>query len=166
MNWKKTLITFTIINMLIFTAVGCNNAGSSTEDGSATSLAVQTDGADNNGNNIPAEGAGFSDNGTGRFQPSDNGTMSVPPGGEFRQEPAMLDIDWAAAAAALGVTEDTLKEAVGDLSAGRPDFAAIAVKLGITEQQLMEALGFKGGNMTPGGESRQVPSLKGESTTN
>lgn len=57
--------------------------------------------------------------------------------------------DFAAAAQKLGISEATLKEALGVPTTPpapgerppRPDFKAAAAKLGITEQQLVEALG-------------------------
>jgi hypothetical protein len=69
------------------------------------------------------------------------------PGGQGRQE-----IDLAAAAEALGVTEEALEAALGDMSQERPDFAATAVILGITEAELMDALGIQEGGMQPGGQ--------------
>lgn len=59
--------------------------------------------------------------------------------------------DFAAAAQKLGISEATLKEALGvptnpQATPGqrppRPDFKAAAAKLGITEQQLVDALGM------------------------
>ncbi|MEM7345663.1 MAG: DUF1566 domain-containing protein [Chloroflexota bacterium] len=62
---------------------------------------------------------------TGGEAPSDGGPSDGPP-------------DFAAAAAQLGVTEQALKDALGEPP---PDFAAAAATLGITEQALREALG-------------------------
>lgn len=50
--------------------------------------------------------------------------------------------DLAAAAAVLGITEETLQAALGDPSQGKPDFAAAAAALGVTEADLMAALGI------------------------
>ena len=58
--------------------------------------------------------------------------------------------DFAAAAQKLGISEATLKDALGVPATPpapgqrppRPDFKAAAAKLGITEQQLMSALGI------------------------
>jgi membrane-bound lytic murein transglycosylase B len=58
--------------------------------------------------------------------------------------------DFAAAAQKLGISEATLKEALGVPTTPpapgqrppRPDFKAAAAKLGITEQQLVDALGI------------------------
>jgi len=141
--------------MLLLAAAGCNSQSNSEEVSTINTAIQQPEAGNNDGNHNLSGSPSLSDNRTRPFRPSDNGTMPIPPGGEFRQGPAMPDIDWAAAAATLGVTEDALRGAVGDLSAGMPDFAAIAAKLGITEQQLREALGFNGGNMPPGGERPQ-----------
>ena len=51
-------------------------------------------------------------------------------------------LDLVSAAAQLGVTEQALKAALGDLSQGPPDFAAAAAKLGVSEQALIAALGI------------------------
>ncbi len=66
-------------------------------------------------------------------------------GGQGGQEP-----DFAAAAEALGITEEALMDALGDPSQGSPDFAAAAATLGITEVELMEALGTEEGGIPPG----------------
>lgn len=71
-----------------------------------------------------------------------------PPDGQHRPP----RIDFAAAAAKLGVTEAQLKDALGvpanppnpsdrNQRPPRPDFAAAATKLGVTEAQLKDALG-------------------------
>ena len=57
----------------------------------------------------------------------------------------------AAAAAALGISEDALVAALGDPTAGPPDFAAAATDLGITEAELMAALAQSEGGIPPGG---------------
>jgi hypothetical protein len=54
------------------------------------------------------------------------------------------EIDYAAAATKLGVTEEALKAALNTESNGRPDFAAAAKTLGVTETALQEALGMQG----------------------
>ena len=72
-----------------------------------------------------------------------------PPDGQ-RRPPR---IDFAAAAAKLGVTEAQLKDALGapanppspsdkNQRPPRPDFKGAAAKLGVTEQQLTDALGI------------------------
>ena len=157
MNWKKPLIALTIICIFVFLPVGCNRADTKPAVATVSTSAPGTDAGNSKDKNNPDGGAGLSDNETRLFRPPDNGTGLMPPGGGFGQGPARPDLDWAAAAATLGITEDALREAVGDLSAGIPDFAAIAAKLGITEQQLMEALGFNGGGGLPGERPQGQP---------
>ena len=65
------------------------------------------------------------------------------PNGQGRPE-----IDFAAAAATLGVTEDALRAALG---APPPDFTAAAAQLGVTEQALINALGLPAGGPPQGG---------------
>ena len=85
----------------------------------------------------------MSDSGPGGApQGTSDGQQQGPPGGQ-------MEIDTAAAAATLGVTEDELIAALGDLDQGPPDFATAAVTLGVTEEALMEALGISG---SPGGQ--------------
>ena len=50
--------------------------------------------------------------------------------------------DTAAAAETLGVTEESLIDALGDPSQGAPDFAAAAETLGVSETELLNALGI------------------------
>lgn len=66
-------------------------------------------------------------------------------------QPMMQEPDMASAAAALGVTEEALREALGDPNQGPPDLAAAAAVLGVTEEALSEALGSgaPGGNQQP-----------------
>ncbi len=52
--------------------------------------------------------------------------------------------DFSAAAATLGISEQTLRDALGTPNQGPPDFAAAAETLGVTEEALMEALGING----------------------
>uniref|UniRef100_A0A540VJD1 YHYH protein n=1 Tax=Litorilinea aerophila TaxID=1204385 RepID=A0A540VJD1_9CHLR len=54
-------------------------------------------------------------------------------------------IDLAAAAEKLGVTEDALRAALGDPQQGPPDFAAAAQALGVSEETLLDALGILAG---------------------
>jgi len=54
---------------------------------------------------------------------------------------AQVEPDLAAAAEQLGVTEEALKEALGDPSQGAPDFGAAAEALGVTTEALENALG-------------------------
>ncbi len=61
-------------------------------------------------------------------------------------------LDYSAAAATLGISEDDLTAALGDANQGPPDFAAAAATLGVTEADLMDALGIAEGGMPPGGQ--------------
>jgi len=56
--------------------------------------------------------------------------------------------DLAAAAEQLGVTEEALKEALGDPSQGEPDFAAAAESLGVATEELENAMGVTGQGVT------------------
>ena len=76
---------------------------------------------------------------------------AVPPGdvqGQRRQQQqgssigrGQPQIDLASAAAQLGMTEQTLHDALGDPGQGPPDHAAAAVILGVSEEELITALG-------------------------
>ena len=63
---------------------------------------------------------------------SDTNTVANQPAGDPPQ------IDWDAAATALNVTPDQLRDALG---APPPDFAAAAITLGVSEETLISALG-------------------------
>ena len=54
-------------------------------------------------------------------------------------------IDLSSAAAQLGVTEETLRNALGDPSQGPPDLRAAGALLGVTHETLIAALGVPGG---------------------
>ena len=93
-------------------------------------------------------------------QPSADG-QTQPPSGQSAQGQDQADgqnrpvIDFVAAAAELGVTEDALRSALG---APPPDFAAAAAQLGVTEQALIDALGLPaGGPPNGGGQGQQSP---------
>jgi hypothetical protein len=58
----------------------------------------------------------------------------------------------AAAAANLGVTEEVLRQALGDPHQGPPNLAMVAAQLGVTDQALMEALGVRPGGPRPDGQ--------------
>ncbi len=86
-------------------------------------------------------------NGPGGQQPADGQTSQGGP----------KAIDTAAASEALGVTEEALIAALGDLSQGPPDFATAAATLGVTEEALMEALGITGQPGQPGDQPGGQP---------
>ncbi|NLE26705.1 MAG: hypothetical protein GX625_15460 [Clostridiaceae bacterium] len=86
------------------------------------------------------------------FQPPGNRT-----GPEQGGRPQM---DLASAAAALGVTEEELRAALGEQGQGQNNFAAAAATLGVTEEELMEALGVPEGmgeGGMPGGMENGTP---------
>jgi hypothetical protein len=71
-------------------------------------------------------------------------TPSTPSENHAGQHGPRHRIDFAAAAAQLGTTEETLRAALGVSEHRRgPDLAAAATQLGITEAQLRDALGFQ-----------------------
>jgi hypothetical protein len=74
----------------------------------------------------------------GEAEPSVS-SPAMPPGSNAGpgQEP-----DLVAAAAQLGVSEEALRDALGDPRQGPPDFAAAAQQLGITGEELIAALGM------------------------
>jgi len=63
-------------------------------------------------------------------------------------------IDFAAAAAELGVSEQALRQALGPPP---PDFTAAAAQLGVTEQALIAALGIPAGGPLQGGGQLSPP---------
>jgi hypothetical protein len=69
-------------------------------------------------------------------------------------------LDLAAAAEQLGVTEEALSAALGDLGQGPPDFEAAAEALGVTVDELYAALGFPEG-LAPGGGPPGEPPTDG-----
>jgi hypothetical protein len=85
----------------------------------------------------------FEDGETGRGGPGGPGG----PGGQGG--PGGPRPDFATAAQKLGITEDTLMQALGDPQKGPPDFAEAASTLGIKEAELMEALGEQTDNNRP-----------------
>jgi hypothetical protein len=70
-------------------------------------------------------------------------------------------LDLAAAAEQLGVSEEELTAALGDLGQGMPDFEAAATQLGVTVEELYAALGFPEGFAPgeggPGGPQGEPP---------
>ena len=84
--------------------------------------------------------------------PTTDGTMPAPPEWAAPGErPPVPEMDFATAAEKLGVTEQQLRDALGDLSQGPPDLADAAEKLGVSEDSLREALGLPGGAPPAGG---------------
>ena len=64
------------------------------------------------------------------------------PQGQGNEEKQPRQIDLAAAASVLGVTEEALSDAMGERGDGKPDFATVAAQLGVTEEELSDALGI------------------------
>ena len=127
MDWKKSLFTVTILGMAVSTMAGCSGT---TETAPATS---------------PTPAATSPIAGARPTPPTDNGTMPAPPQGLPGERTSAPALDYATAAAKLGVTEQQLRDALAEVTQGPPDFAAAAQQLGITEQALTEALGMPDG---------------------
>ena len=144
MNWKKALVIATLTGMMAFAIAGCGKAEETTPAATQpTPSAQQT---------APADKPAPDIDGTRPAPPADNGTMPAPPNdGVPGEKPSAPVIDYAAAAAKLGVTEAQLREALGESNQGPPDMAAIAETLGISEEALQEALGLPAGSPPPGG---------------
>jgi hypothetical protein len=144
MNWKKTLVSVTLVSLTALAMVGCSKteetAPAVTQSTPATQQAA------------PADKPAPNTQGTMPAPPTDNGTMPMPPnGGAPGEKPPAPVIDYAAAAAKLGVTEAQLHETLGDTTRGPSDFAAAAKILGVSEETLQEALGLPAGGPPPGG---------------
>jgi hypothetical protein len=135
MTWKVTLGTIAILAAAVLSMVGCGETTDSADAQSTTTTAV-----------ISPEITG----GPTDFQPPDG---SAPQG----ERPQMPEIDYAAAAAKLGVTEQQLQDALVTDSQRPPDFSAAASTLGITEEALRDALGFQAGNRMPGSPPGGTP---------
>lgn len=73
------------------------------------------------------------------------------------ERPQMPEIDYAAAAAKLGVTEQQLQDALATESQRPPDLSTAAAALGVTEEALRDALGFPAGNQPPGSPPSGIP---------
>lgn len=119
MNCKKSLLVVMLLGMTVFAMVGCGKAEVT----------------------LPA---------TEQSAPTPEATRPSPPeGGLQGDRPSAPVMDLAAAAAKLGVTEQQLRDALGDK---RPlDLAAAAKQLGVSEKSLREALGLPEGGPPPGG---------------
>jgi hypothetical protein len=144
MDLKKATLAVTLLSMMVFTAVGC-----STDTG--TTPVVQQP-AQTITPTAPATKTPPSTGSERPGPPTDNGTMPAPSEGEMQGErPAMPEIDYAAAAAKLGVTEEQLKTALSGIEQGKPDMAAAAQALGVSEDALREALGLPVGGPPQGG---------------
>jgi len=131
MNWKKSLFVVMLGGMTIIAMVGCGKTEQVTPATEQTAPTKEQPVSTTEGTRpVPPEGV-----------PSDNISGSRAPA-------PMMDL--AAAAVKLGVTEQQLSEALGELQ-GPSDLATAAKKLGISEKSLQEALGFSENATRPGG---------------
>jgi len=154
MSWKKALVTATLTGIMAFAVAGC---GKSEEVSPAATQPAPSAQQPSTQQPALADKTAPNIDGTRPAPPTDNGTMSAPPnGGVPGEKPAAPAIDYAAAAAKLGVTEAQLREALGEPDQGPPDMAAVAKTLGVSE----EALGLPAGGPPTGGvpqDSSQPP---------
>jgi cytochrome c556 len=138
---RKSLVA-PVILLAVLTA-GCSggdaNAVQDTQSVEPANADTNTQEVDVEEQQAPPENAGP---GQGPGEPGERGFG----GGQF---------DLAAAAEQLGVTEEELTAALGDLSQGMPDLEAAAQQLGVTVDELTAALGFPGGGM-PGGRGFDI----------
>ena len=89
-------------------------------------------------------------------------TRPAPPEGVAPGDrPSAPVMDLAAAAAKLGVTEQQLRDALGDAGQRPLNLATAAEKLGISEGSLREALGLPEGGFPPGGPPLAGPGPTG-----
>jgi hypothetical protein len=77
---------------------------------------------------------------------SETQSRQTDPGQDQTNEPRRPGVDLKSAAAELGVTEETLRSALG---APPPDLVTAAAQLGVTEQDLIDALGIPPGGPHP-----------------
>jgi hypothetical protein len=132
---KTLLISMTLV--ILLAVAGCSQTEQSTptaETATATTTAATSLPPSSNDNPRP-------------LPPADNGTMPLPGQGGFNGVPAL---DLAAAASKLGITEQQLREALGDQTQGQMDLAAVAEKLGVSTSVLREALGISDNGTFPG----------------
>jgi hypothetical protein len=144
MNWKKALVTATLTGIMAFAIADCGKSEEVSPTATQPAPAVQQ--------TAPSEKPAPNIDGTRPAPPADNGTTPAPPnGGALGEKPAAPAIDYASAAAKLGVTEAQLREALGESDQAPPDMAAVARALGISEEVLQKALGLPAGGPPPGG---------------
>jgi len=126
MKWKKSFFVVMLVGMMVFAMVGCGQA-----EEPAPAMEQLT--------------------------PPVEDTRPAPPEGvapgERQPAPAM---DLATAAAKLGVTEQQLRNALGDSSQGRLGIATAAEQLGISEDLLRETLGIAEGRSLQDGSKPRV----------
>jgi len=138
MNWKKSLFVTTVAGMMVFTMVGCSEAEEAVPATEQSTPAIE--------------------------QPAlaPKATRPAPPEGVVQGErPPAPAMDLVTAAAKLGVTEQQLREAIGEAGQSPLDLASVAQKLGVSEESLREALGFPEGVPPAGGPPPGNPSPGG-----
>lgn len=129
MKWQKLLTVMLVVMMAAM--VGCGKAEESVSATNST---------------------------TPQSTPTPQDTTPAPPEGVSPGNRPGPVIDWASAAAKLGVTEQQLREALGDPLQVPLDLAASAKELGISEESLGQALGLpEGGPPTGGPPGQQGP---------
>jgi hypothetical protein len=142
MDWKKTLFVVVLTGMVPFAMLGCGQTEESTPTTEQSTPTTEQ----------PAPAAEQPSPAVEQTTPAPGGTMPTPPeGGVPGERPSSPAMDLAAAAEKLGVTEEQLSEALGDLEQGFPDLAAAAEKLGVSEESLREALGLPASGSPPDG---------------
>jgi hypothetical protein len=157
MNWKLYAGVAGILAAAVFSLAGCGTNTEVTETQDQTNqaeMAPNQDGLqpgmegsqDNSQSNFARrpDGQRAQGNPDNQTAPSDSSGLSQG------QRPSRPQIDYASAAAALGVTEQQLRDALTTDEQKPPDLKTAASTLGVTEEALMNALGFKQG-MQPGG---------------
>ena len=143
----KPILTLVLLSsaVLIFTC-GCIDSGNGGEAGTG----VQTQAATSPGNPGTTDSITEKPTATGKETPKGDipseemkGSGTLPEG--------MGGPDIVSAAQKLGVTEDELIAALGDMGEGKqPDLESAASELGVSVEELEEALGFNK-EMPPGG---------------
>lgn len=138
MDWKKSLIAAILLVATLSAMAGCSQAETTVPAAEQTPSATQQ--APPTTRQTPPNGASF------------NGTMSLPPSGNFTGErPSAPTMDLASTAAKLGITEAQLSEALGNAQQGFMDLAAAAAKLGVSEDALRQALMPSNNSTVPSG---------------
>ena len=134
MKWKKSLLVVVLAGVTVLAMMGCGQTEETTPGTTEQPAPASED-------TMPAPPEGGVPEG-----------MPAPPEGVAPGErPSAPAMDLAAAAAKLGITEQQLSEALGDMEQGPADLAAAAAKLGVSEDSLREALGFPEGGLPTGG---------------
>jgi hypothetical protein len=150
MTWKLSLGAAALLTGIIFSIAGCGGSTETTTQSADASTTVAASTTVSTTSVLPAEGTLTDTIPPARTNSTTNNSSpdATPPQG---QRPSMPEIDYAAAAAKLGVTEQQLKDAMGSDAQKPPDMSAAAATLGVTEEALRTALGFQAGGAPPNG---------------